>query len=463
MNYKNEAIEILDNVGGRDNVKSLTHCATRLRFNLKDETLYKADALKTTKGVLGSVVGGGQHQVIIGTDVSHVFDELVSIIGSDVAVKELNVVENDEIAKSKFSQILDTISGIFTPILPAIVGGAMIKTLLIILTLIGMMNNKGQTYQILSFVGDTPFYFLPIMLAYSAAKKFKMNPMMGMMLGLMMIHPNYMTMIEVGDPVKLFGLVPVTLAKYTSTVIPVILVVWAASYVERFADKITPKAVRFFLKPLITLLIMTPIAFCVIGPLGTIIGNGLQYVLNVIQTQAPWALPIIFGVAAPIVIMLGMHYVVTIPLVMSAIAASGFDMLGAGFLVANIAQGAAAFAVMLQTKDADFKAMAGSSGLTALLGVTEPAMYGVNLKLKKPFIGALCGGLAGGIVCGIAGVKRITFGPTGLTTIAIFIDPQNYMNFIMAIVGVAVSFVISFAVTYILIKKDNKILKEIGV
>ena len=148
---------------------------------------------------------------------------------------------------------------------------------------------------------------------------------------------------------------------------------------------------------------------------------------------------------------------------MSAIAASGFDMLGAGFLVANIAQGAAAFAVMLQTKDADFKAMAGSSGLTALLGVTEPAMYGVNLKLKKPFIGALCGGLAGGIVCGIAGVKRITFGPTGLTTIAIFIDPQNYMNFIMAIVGVAVSFVISFAVTYILIKKDNKILKEIGV
>lgn len=462
MDYKKVAVEILDHVGGADNVKSFTHCATRLRFNLKDENLYKADALKITKGVMGSVVSGGQHQVIIGTDVSHVYEELVTILGSDVAAKGLDIVEKDDIAKSKFSLVLDTISGIFTPILPAIVGGAMVKTLLIIFTLIGIMDKSGQTYQILTFVGDTPFYFLPIMLSYSAAQKFKMNPMMGMLLGLMMIHPTYMTMIETGDPVRLFGLVPLTLAKYTSTVIPVILVVWVASYVERFADRITPKAVRFFLKPLITLLIMVPIAFCVVGPLGTIAGNGLQYVLNVIQTQAPWALPIIFGVAAPIVIMLGMHYVVTIPLVMSAIAASGFDMLGAGFLVANIAQSAAAFAVMLQSKDTDFKAMAGSTGLTALLGVSEPAMYGVNLKLKKPFIGALCGGFAGGIVCGIAGVKRVTFGPTGLTTIAIFIDPQNNMNFIMAIVGVVVSFTISFLITYILIKKDSKIQKEIG-
>lgn len=462
MDYKKTAIEILNRVGGTENISSFTHCATRLRFNLADDKKFQADALKSLKGVMGTVVSGGQHQVIIGTDVSHVYDELVLIAGNDTANGKVHIIEEEDISKSRFSKILDTISGIFTPILPAIVGGAMIKTLLIILTLMGVMSTEGQTYQFLSFVGDTPFYFLPIMLAYSAAKKFNMNAMLGMMLGLMMIHPNYMAMIEANEAITLFGFLPVTLAKYTSTVIPVILVIWVASYVERFADRITPKAVRFFLKPLITLLIMTPIAFCVVGPIGTIAGNGLQYVLNFIQTQAPWALPIIFGVAAPIVIMLGMHYVVTIPLVMSAIAASGFDMLGAGFLVANIAQGAAALAVSLQAKNTDFKAMAASTGLTALLGVTEPAMYGVNLKLKKPFIGALCGGFVGGLIGGIGNVKRITFGPTGLTTIAIFIDPDNSMNFILAIVSVLVSFCVAFVVTYITIKKDKNIQKEIG-
>jgi len=462
MYYKNLAKEILEGAGSSENVKGLTHCATRLRFNLIDESKFDSDAVKKIKGVMGVVISGGQHQVIIGTDVSHVYNELKPLLGESVQTGKVDIVEEDGEKKSKFSIILDTISGVFTPILPAITGSAMIKTLLIILTMTGLLDKESQTYVILNFVGDTPFYFLPIMLSYTASVKFKSNPMIGMTLGLMMIHPNYLALVDVGQSVKLFGVLPVTLATYTSTVIPIVLVIWVASFVERFADKVSPKAVRFFLKPLITLLVMVPAAFVFVGPLGTIVGKGLEAVLNTIQTQAPWSLPIIFGVVAPIVIMFGMHYVVTIPLVMTAIAASGYDMIGPGFLAANMAQGGAALAVALLAKEVDFKAMAGSTGLTALLGVTEPAMYGVNLKLRKPFMAALIGGGSGGLVCGIAGVKRITFGPTGLTTIPIFVDPNNNINFIFAIVGGIVSFAVAFAVTYVLVKKDNKLLKEIG-
>lgn len=466
MDYQKLAAEILKNVGGEENVLSYTHCATRLRFNLKNQSEFNEAQLNKTNGVMGTIIGGGQCQVIIGTDVSHVFNELEKIMNSYIQTQPLTKNTSDKKPivekESIFSKILDTISGIFTPILPAITGAAMIKTLLIILTLTGLMDKSGQTYAFLTFVGDTPFYFLPIMLAYSASKKFGMNPMIGMTLGLMMIHPTFTEFVKTGDPIRLFGFMPVTLATYTSTVIPVILVIWVASYVERFADKISPKAIRFFLKPMITLLIMLPLAFCVVGPIGTVVGSWLEAVLNIIQTQAPWSLPIIFGIAAPIVIMFGMHYVVTIPLVMSAIAASGYDMLGAGFLVANIAQGGAALAVALLAKNTDFKAMAGSSGLTALFGVTEPAMYGVNLKLKKPFLAALCGGLTGGLICGINAVKRITFGPTGLATIAIFIDPNNSMNIIWAIIGVLASFAVSFGITYITVKKDKTLMNEIG-
>ena len=460
MNYKNLSKEILQNIGGSDNIKSYTHCATRLRFNLIDENKFDQDLLKKINGVMGTVISGGQCQVIIGTDVSHVFDELKSLL-SGVKMDEVSDEAIDE-DKSKFSKVLDTISGIFTPILPAITGASMIKVIIILLTMTGILSKDSQTYQILTFVGDTPFYFLPIMLSYSAAVKFKMNPMMGMLLGLMLIHPTYTNMVSAGEEVKLFGFLHVTLATYTATVIPVILVVWAGSFVEKFADKVSPKAIRFFLKPTITLLIMIPLAFCVVGPLGTIFGKGLESVLNVVQTQIPWALPIIFGVLAPIVIMFGMHYVVTIPLVMTAISVNGFDMLGAGFLVANMGQAGAALAIALLAKNADFKAMSASSGLTALLGVTEPAMYGVNLKLKKPFVAALIGGGIGGIICGIGGVKRIVFGPTGLTTIPIFIDPNNSMNIVYAVIAVIVSFVIAFAISYYLAKKDNKLMKEIG-
>lgn len=467
MDYKKTAAEILPLIGGKENILSLVHCATRLRFSLADGKAFQAEELKKVKGVMGAMFTGGQYQVIIGTDVNHVYDNLLHMTGLEGGSVE--IVEQADLknggsgnGSGKMAKAMDIISSLFTPAIAAITGAAMIKVVLVILTMTGLMDASGQTYQMFSMVGDAPFYFMPVILAYTSSVKFGVDPMVGLTIGLCMVHPTYLSLIDAGEAVRMFGLLPVNLAKYTSTVLPVILVIYVASWVQKLAEKLSPKVIRFFFKPLLTLIIMTPLTFCIVGPLGNLCGKVLEGGLSIVQVNAPWFLPIFFGAFGPIVIMLGMHYAVTIPLALAAIQAFGYDMLGPGFLVANIAQGAAALAVAVLAKDKDFKSLATSTGVSAILGTTEPALYGVNLRLKKPLYASILGGLIGGIICGIAGVKRIVFGPTGLTSIAIFIDPDNGMNFVFALIGVAATFAATFVITYALVRKDRGILKEIG-
>ena len=467
MDYKKTAAEILPLIGGKENILSLVHCATRLRFSLADGEAFQAEELKKVKGVMGVMFTGGQYQVIIGTDVNHVYDNLLHMTGLEGGSVE--IVEQADLknggsgnGSGKMAKAMDIISSLFTPAIAAITGAAMIKVVLVILTMTGLMDASGQTYQMFSMVGDAPFYFMPVILAYTSSVKFGVDPMVGLTIGLCMVHPTYLSLIDAGEAVRMFGLLPVNLAKYTSTVLPVILVIYVASWVQKLAEKLSPKVIRFFFKPLLTLIIMTPLTFCIVGPLGNLCGKVLEGGLSIVQVNAPWFLPIFFGAFGPIVIMLGMHYAVTIPLALAAIQAFGYDMLGPGFLVANIAQGAAALAVAVLAKDKDFKSLATSTGVSAILGTTEPALYGVNLRLKKPLYASILGGLIGGIICGIAGVKRIVFGPTGLTSIAIFIDPDNGMNFVFALIGVAATFAATFVITYALVRKDRGILKEIG-
>lgn len=467
MDYKKTAAEILPLIGGKENILSLVHCATRLRFSLADGEAFQAEELKKVKGVMGAMFTGGQYQVIIGTDVNHVYDNLLHMTGLEGGSVE--IVEQADLknggsgnGSGKMAKAMDIISSLFTPAIAAITGAAMIKVVLVILTMTGLMDASGQTYQMFSMVGDAPFYFMPVILAYTSSVKFGVDPMVGLTIGLCMVHPTYLSLIDAGEAVRMFGLLPVNLAKYTSTVLPVILVIYVASWVQKLAEKLSPKVIRFFFKPLLTLIIMTPLTFCIVGPLGNLCGKVLEGGLSIVQVNAPWFLPIFFGAFGPIVIMLGMHYAVTIPLALAAIQAFGYDMLGLGFLVANIAQGAAALAVAVLAKDKDFKSLATSTGVSAILGTTEPALYGVNLRLKKPLYASILGGLIGGIICGIAGVKRIVFGPTGLTSIAIFIDPDNGMNFVFALIGVAATFAATFVITYALVRKDRGILKEIG-
>ncbi|SDZ57320.1 PTS system, beta-glucosides-specific IIC component [Evansella caseinilytica] len=458
MEYQNLAKEILKEVGGVDNVKHLTHCATRLRFTLIDAE--KVDQkIKDVKGILGVVNSGGQFQIIIGQDVAHVYNELTPLLKDqteNTTGAEQSAEETPEKKESVISRLLGTISGIFTPILPAITGAAMLKTLLIVLTMTNVIATESQTYAILNFASDAAFYFLPVMLAFSAANKFKMNPMMAVSLGGILLHPTFTAMVAEGNPVHFLG-IPVSLVTYGSSVIPIILVVWIASYVERFADRVTPKSVRFFMKPLITLLVMTPVALIFIAPLGNIAGTYVAVGINFINSHAVWVLPLIFGIFGPIFIMMGMHYAVTIPIVMQSITTHGFDMIGAGFLVANIAQGAAAFAVARQVKNnPDFKVLANSAGFTALLGITEPAIYGVNLKLKKPFYAVLIAGGVAGLFVGLMGVKRLALAPTGLLTLPVFLDPSNALNIVYAIIGAVISFVLAYVLTTIFLKKSKE-------
>ncbi len=455
MDYKELAKAILNDVGGRENVISFTHCATRLRFNLNDDSKINKGHLDSMKGVMGTVNKGGQFQVIIGSDVPNVYRELNMLGDFEGAAK--GSAERDN--RGVFSKILDTVAGIFTPIIPAITGAGILKAFMALLTAFGWIDNTSQTYNILAVFSDAAFYFLPFLIAYSAARKLNCNAVMAMSIAGIILHPNFISMInnvkETGEALKFIG-IPVTPATYSSSVIPIILSVWLMSYVEPIADKISPKPVKFFTKPLITLVVTGTIAITALGPLGTIIGDGIAAGIAFLNNYASWLVPLIIGAASPYLVMTGTHYGL-IPIGINNIATAGFDtIVGPGMLGSNIAQGGAAFAVALKTKNKTMRQEAYSSGITAVCGITEPALYGVNLKLKKPLIAASIGGAAAGLYLGITGVGRYTSGSPGLLALPGYIGTEGFTNIINAIIGSAIAFVVSFAATLILGFDDPK-------
>lgn len=460
MNYPKLASDILKNVGGETNVVNVTHCATRLRFNLKEISKANEEALKRTKGVMGVVNKGGQFQLIIGSDVASVYNEILKL-GNFQKGASTDTGEK----KGMVAEVLDVIAGIFTPILPAITGAGMLKAVLVLLTSTGLMSPKGQTYYMFNFISDAAFFFLPILLAYTSAIKFKCNPYMAMTLGGVLLHPSFSALVAAKKPVSFLGL-PVTLASYASSVIPIILIVWLMSYIEKFADKISPKPIKFFSKPLITLIVTAPIALIAIGPLGTIIGNYLAVGINFLNSKAGWLVALLMGAFSPLLVMTGMHYSL-FPVVIPEFASLGYDVIMLpGMLAANVAQGGAALCVALKTKNKELKQLAGSSGLTAVLGITEPAMYGVNLKLKRPFIGVMLGGGVAGLYAGIVGLKAYGMASPGLAALPIFIGPGA--NFINAVITCVIAFVVSFIATWFLgfedpaEETDEEIKKEVN-
>ncbi len=455
MDYKELAKAILIDVGGKENVISFTHCATRLRFNLKDDSKINKEHLDSMKGVMGTVNKGGQFQVIIGSDVPNVYRELNMLGDFEGAAK--GSAEHDN--RGVFSKILDTVAGIFTPIIPAITGAGILKAFMALLTAFGWIDNTSQTYSILAVFSDAAFYFLPFLIAYSAARKLNCNAVMAMSIAGIILHPNFISMIdnvrETGEALKFIG-IPVTPATYSSSVIPIILSVWLMSYVEPIADKISPKPVKFFTKPLITLVVTGTIAITALGPLGTIIGDGIASGISFLNNYASWLVPLIIGAASPYLVMTGTHYGL-IPIGINNIATAGFDtIVGPGMLGSNIAQGGAAFAVALKTKNKIMRQEAYSSGITAVCGITEPALYGVNLKLKKPLIAASIGGAAAGLYLGITGVGRYTSGSPGLLALPGYIGTEGFTNIINAVIGSSIALVVSFVVTLILGFDDPK-------
>lgn len=447
MDYKKTAADVLKLVGGEKNVASVTHCITRLRFNLVDESKADSAAIQKIKGVMGTASQGGQYQVIIGSEVGKVYEEVIKL----GKFKASEPVKQQK--KGKVAEVCDSLAGIFTPVIPAMIGCAMIKAVLVILKALNLIDISGQLYSILTFVSDSAYYFLPMLLAWSAAVKFKCNVGFALALAGVILHPNFTAMMAAGEPIKFLGL-PVTTVSYGSSVLPIILAVWVMSYVEKFADKVSPKVVKAILKPLLVVLIMAPLTLVVIGPLGTIAGNYLAGGINFIQEHASWLVSGIIGGIFPFLIMTGMHYCLG-PACIAAYTATGMDGLtGPGMLVHSFTQSGAAFAVALKTKNKDIRQIAISAGTTAALGVTEPAMFGVNLRFRKPLIAVVIGGVVGGIYVGAFGVVRIALGITGLATLPAFIT-ENPMNLVHAIIGCIIGFLVSFVLTLVLGFEDE--------
>lgn len=459
MDYSVTAKELIKKLGGEKNVDSLTHCMTRLRFVLKDESGIDDKAVENIPGVMGIMKKGGQYQVIIGNNVAKCYSEINKLYGfSDTASSNGKKVKRNPVTVA-----LDFISGCMTPMIPAIIAGGLIKVLLVVLgpSLLNVISATGDTYIIMNAIGDAAFYFLPVFIAVTASKKLGCNTYLAIMVAAMLLYPDLITLLGGEAPTKLFGFIPVIHGSYSSSVIPAMLATILLKYVEKLVDKITPEWSKNFLKPLLIVLITAPITLCLLAPLGLVIGNGLQFVLNYIYNFAPWLAMALFATFMPFIVMTGMHWAF-VPAALLAISNPGYElMLLPAMLASNIAQAGATFAVAVKTKDSKMRQIAIPAGISALLaGVTEPAMYGVTLKLKKPMYAACIAGGVGGVIMGIVKLKAYAFATPCLTAIVQFISPDGGKNMLFACIIAALSFVLSFVLALIMTKNKAETTEE---
>lgn len=455
MKYDQLAKEIIESVGGEQNVSSLVHCATRLRFVLKDKA--KADKLKLEKleGVIAVKESGGQFQVVVGNTVPEVYQA----IGKQTKLMEESTESRETNEKGNiFGRAIDIISSIFTPLLGVMAGAGILKGLLAIATNAGWLIPTETTYIILNATADSLFYFLPILLAVTSARKFGANQFVAMTVAGALIYPTIIQLKADAVATTFFG-IPVTMMSYTSTVIPIILAVWVMSYVEKFFNRYVHESVKNFVTPLIALVTIVPLTLIVFGPIGVTSGDLIAaFILKVLAFNPILAGAFIAGVWQ-ILVIFGIHWGV-VPIFINNIATKGYDYIKPATAPAIFAQSGASFGVMLRSKNKKLKTLAGSTGITALFGITEPAVYGVTLRLKRPFIAAVISAAVGGGIVGHFGSVAVASGPPGLLTLPVFIG-DSMTAFYGLLIGVGVSFFLSMVLTYILGFEDDPIEKEV--
>lgn len=445
MDYTATAKQILDHLGGEKNVASVTHCMTRLRFVLRDESGINDAQVKAIPGVVGVMRKGGQYQIIIGNEVSKCYGELIKLGAfSDEVGKNAPPAKHG----NPVTVVLDAISGSMSPVIPAIIGAGMVQVLNIILGWFFPAENP--TMQLLSVIGNTAFYFLPVLVAFSAGRKFGANPFLVTAVVAILIHPNFIALTGAEGGINFLG-IPVTNFDYSSSIIPAILTAWVMRYIERLVEKITPSFTKNFLKPMLIILISTPIAFLILGPLGSFVGNGLAAVLVFVQSHVSIAAYIIMAAAMPFIVMTGMHWAF-IPVVFAALETpEGETLMLPAMLISNLAQGAACLAVAVRSKNSGLKQIAASSGVSALFaGVTEPGLYGVTMPLKRPLAAVCISSGITGLLAGILNVAASSFASPSLFALPIFVHAQRPNNIIMAVICSAVAIVLSFVLTWIL-------------
>lgn len=449
--------EILTRIGGRDNVSSVVHCATRLRFVLKDRSKADKEAIGSLPGVITVVESGGQFQVVIGNNVPLVYAGLPAGLSTDDAVSDGAPSGNI------LGRVVDVVSAIFAPILGVLAATGILKGLLLITVAAGWMVTTSPTYQILYSAADALFMFLPMYLAFTAARKFNANPFTALTLAASLLYTQLgtITMLvngkptpttlrawaQAGNQVDFFG-IPVLLQSYTSSVVPIVLGVWVMGYVERFFNRHIHESVRNFVTPMLTLVVMVPLTLVTLGPFGVFLGEGVAAGIKFAYTFSPLVMGILVGGLWQVLVIFGIHWGI-IPIFINNLAVQGFDPVKSAIFPAVLAQAGAAFGIFLRLRNRQQKAIVGSTVISGIFGITEPAIYGVNLPRKRPLIiGCIAGALGGGLT-GAMGVMVYSTGVPGLLTLPIGIDPKGGMsNFVWLLVSTFLAFVLAAVGTY---------------
>ncbi len=465
--YTQLAMDIIQNVGGKENIRSLTHCITRLRFQLVDEGRANDGVLKKMDGVVTVVKSGGQYQVVIGNHVPEVYADVCAIAGIGETAPS---AEAPAQKKNLFDAFIDTVSGIFQPILGIMAACGMVKGLNALFVALGLYPDTCGAYLIFNAVGDGLFHFLPLFLGYTAAKKFGLKPMIGLVIGAIMCYPGVQgsalsaggellytlfrgSMFESGIYTTFFG-IPMIAMDYTGTVIPVIFVVYFAAKCERFFSRLVPDLVKFFFVPMLTLLVVIPAGFLVIGPLATFGSTIIAEFVMTVRNFSPMIAGAIVGLTWQILVIFGLHWGF-IPVYINNIMTNGYDNVMMPFFACTFATSAVVLAIWLKTKDRKLKDMAMPNFISGIFGVTEPAIYGILLPLKKPFIiSCIAGGIGGGFY-GAFNFRKFSMGGMGIFEFPAMIEPGGGMgNLIVAAVGVVLTMIIAFAITMVFWKEE---------
>ncbi len=450
-NYKQTAADVLRLVGGEKNVSQLEHCSTRLRFTLADPAKADVAALKKTPGVMGVISGGPQCQVVIGNDVIEVYDELLKLGTFQAAQAGPAPAEGK---KNIGGIILDYMVGIFQPLVPAIAGAGVLKAILTLCTTFGLLTADDTVYKVFYYVADAALYYLPVLVAFTTATKFRCNKLVAVALAAAMIYPNTATLLATEGGATFFG-IPLQNIGYTGQVFPAILVVIFMAFLERWCNKWCPKAIRVFFVPLFCFAVAFPVGLLLLGPLGYNIGSLLTTAILALYNTMGWLAVAIVAAVLPFMISLGMHKAL-VPYAVSSLADPGFDMLYLpASLAHNISEGGACLAVAVKTKDENLRSTAISAGISGLFGITEPALYGVTLQHKKVMGAVVASSFLGGLFIGIMKIKAFAAVGPGIASMPMYIDPENGMNFVWACAAFAISVVLSFVLTLVLYKDEN--------
>lgn len=470
-NYDKLAQDIVENVGGKDNIGSLTHCVTRLRFKLKDEKKANDDILKHMDGVVTVMKSAGQYQVVIGNHVPDVYESVLTVAGLSSETASSEPVGNQKL----MDKFIDIISSIFQPVLGIMSAAGMLKGFNILFSVMGLYSDTSGAYQLFNAMSDALFMFLPVFLGFTASKKFGLKPMVGILMGLAICYPAIQldALSAAGDPLytlfdgsffsnpiymDFFG-VPIISMNYTSSVLPIILMVYVASKVQKWLDKVIPDVIKVFVVPMITIVVAMTLGFLVIGPVATYASNMIAELIVQARNFSPIIAGALVGFFWQILVIFGLHWGI-IPLYVNNIMTLGYDNVMMPFFATTFAQTAVVMAIILKTKDKKLKSLAVPSAISGIFGITEPAIYGITLPRKKPFIiSCIASGIAGAYY-GYADLKEFIFGGMGIFEFPAMINPEtkDMSNVVVGVIGVVIAMVIAFILTMVTFKDDEEMI-----